>query len=232
MCPTNKKLFGVPLDTRLAKYTALAGAALAAPAIPNTEAAIVYSGPVNIVIPVTTAGVYLNVVSNVSNTDLTLAPGWDVNPFGSASLAWFGPSPAATSGYVNNFPGGTSATLVDNLPIGTPISNALGYTWATDTTASETSGVTAFNLNSDNNYVGFRFVDPSINGGAVSFGWLQIHLGATSNDPTRAITGYAYENTGGAILAGAVPEPSTTALLGVMAAGAVGVRAWRKRKAA
>ena len=32
--------------------------------------------------------------------------------------------------------------------------------------------------------------------------------------------------------AGAVPEPSTFALLGVMAAGAFGVREWRKRKAA
>ena len=29
-----------------------------------------------------------------------------------------------------------------------------------------------------------------------------------------------------------IPEPSTTALLGVMAVGALGVRAWRKRKAA
>ena len=48
----------------------------------------------------------------------------------------------------------------------------------------------------------------------------------------RAIVEYAYENTGAPILAGAIPEPSTLALLSVMGLGAVGVRAWRKRKAA
>ena len=42
---------------------------------------------------------------------------------------------------------------------------------------------------------------------------------------------YAYEDSGAGIQAG-VPEPTTMALLGVMAAGALGVRAWRKRKAA
>jgi hypothetical protein len=65
----------------------------------------------------------------------------------------------------------------------------------------------------------------------VAFGWLQIHLGATQIDTSRKIIGYAYENTGAAIPAGVVPEPTTMALLGVMAAGALGVREWRKRKA-
>src|SRR3954452_14465028 len=39
------------IDGRLAAYAALATAALAAPAIPNADAAVVYSGPVNINVP-------------------------------------------------------------------------------------------------------------------------------------------------------------------------------------
>lgn len=229
MSPINRNILGVRIDKRLASYAAFAGAALAAPAIPNADATIVFSGPVNILIPATTAGVYLNVVSGVNATAPAGAPGWDVNPFSSSGFSWFAATPSATSGYIVNFPGGTSATLVDNLPIGTLVQNA-GFTFGTNS-AVETTGLTAWNLNSDNNYVGFRFVDPSVNGGAVAFGWVQVHLGATLTDPSRAIIAYAYENSGAPIPVG-VPEPSTVAFLGVMAAGALGVREWRKRKAA
>ena len=45
MSPFNKKL--TPINGRLAAYATLAGAALAAPAIPSADATIVYSGIVN-----------------------------------------------------------------------------------------------------------------------------------------------------------------------------------------
>jgi len=216
------------MDGKLAAYAALAGATLAAPAIPSADASIVYSGVVSIVIPATTSGVYLNVVTGVNNVSPGLVPGWDINPYNSTNLSFFGASPSASSGYIVNFPGGSSATLVDNLPIGTPI-QAAGFTFGT-INAAETTGTTTFNLNSDNNYVGFRFQNEAA-GNQVQFGWVQIHLGATYTDASRKIIGYAYENTGAAIPAG-IPEPTTFALLGVMAAGALGVREWRKRKAA
>lgn len=228
MSPRNLKI-SPRVDGRLAAYATLAGAALAAPAIPNADADIISSGPVNIVIPLTTAGVYINVVTGVNNPVPGNVPGWDLNPFSASGLSWFAATPTATSGYVQNFTGGASATLVDNLAIGSPIGGTFGYTWATNT-GSETTGITAFNLNSNNNYVGFRFVDAGVNGGAVCYGWAQVHIGASLTDPSRAIIAYAYDNTGATIPAG-VPEPSTMALLGVMAAGALGVRAWRKRKA-
>jgi hypothetical protein len=157
-------------------------------------------------------------------------PGWDINPFSSTTLSWFAATPSAQHGYIINLPGGTSATLVDNLPLGTLI-QAAGFTFGTNN-AVETTGPTAWNLNSNNNYVGFRFLNEGTS--TVDFGWAQVHLGATLTDTTRAIIGYAYDDSGAGILSGAttsVPEPSTTALLGVMAAGALGVRAWRKRKA-
>ena len=215
------------VDTRLAACAAAAGASLAV--VPSSDAVIVYSGPVNLVVPATTAGLYLNVVTGVSNTVPGSAPGWDVNPFGSTTLVFFNPTAPVGGVYVVNFPGGTSATLPDNLPLGTLISALNGYGSGT----GESTGITAFTLNSSNNYVGFRFTEATLNGGAVTYGWFQIQIGATL--ATRSIVGYAYENAVGVGIAAGdtgVPEPTTLALLGVMAAGALGVRAWRGRKVA
>ena len=206
------------MDGRLAAYATLAGVALAAPALaPSADASIVYSGAVNILIPATTAGVYLNVQTGVNNPNPAAVPGWDVNPYGSTNLTLF--NPAAPSGGV--YEGAASAF---NLAPGTPVTPAGPYS----------SGLYGpLNLNSDNNYVGFRFQNEAA-ANQTQYGWFQIHLGASSTDPARAIIGYAFENTGANINVGdtGVPEPTTTALLGVMAAGALGVRAWRKRKAA
>ena len=216
------------VDTRLAACAAAAGASLAV--VPSSDATIVYSGVVSINIPATTAGVYLNVVTGVNNVSPGLAPGWDVNPYGSTTLIFFNPTAPAGGVYVVNAPGGSSTTLPDNLPFGFLISALNGYGSGT----GESTGTTAFTLNSTNNYVGFRFTEATLNGGAVTYGWFQISLGATLASP-RSIVGYAYENTAGlGIAAGdtGVPEPTTLALLGVMAAGALGVRAWRGRKVA
>jgi len=212
------------VDTRLAACAAVAaGAAVAAP---PAEATIVYSGPVNINIPVTTAGVYLNVVTGVNNPNPASVPGWDVNPYSSSTLSFFNPAAPAGGVYVTGL--GSSTTLVDNLPLGTLINAGSVY----GSGNGETTGATAFTLNSSNNFVGFRFTEATLNGGATAYGWFQISLGATLTAP-RAIVGFAYEDgVGVGIQAGAIPEPSTFALLGVMAAGAFGVREWRKRKAA
>ena len=212
-------------NARLAGYAALAGAALAAPAV--ADAAIIYSGPVNIGIPSTTAGVYLNVVTGVNNISPGAVPGWDVNPFGSSAFSLFNPTAPSGGVYVVNAPGGTSATAPDNLAFGTLISAASGFGSGT----GETTGITAFNLNSSNNLVGFRFQNEAA-GNAIQYGWMRISLSTTTIAQPRLIVEYAYDDSGVGILAGAVPEPSTFALLGVMAAGALGVREWRKRKAA
>ena len=87
MSPFNKKL--TRIDGRLAAYATLAGAALAAPAIPSADATIIYSGIVNINIPSTTAGVYLNVVTGVFNINAGPGPGWDVNPYSATGIKLF-----------------------------------------------------------------------------------------------------------------------------------------------
>jgi hypothetical protein len=216
MSPRNQKLSAC-MDGRLAAYATLAGVALAAPALaPTADASIVYSGAVNIAIPITTAGVYLNVQTGVNNPNPASVPGWDVNPYGSTSLILF--NPAAPAGGV--YEGAANAF---NLALGTPVTAAGPYS----------AGTYNPTLNSTSNYVGFRFQNEAA-GNQTQYGWFQMSFGTSATDPARAIIGYAYENTGLPINVGdtGVPEPTTTALLGVMAAGAFGVRAWRKRKAA
>jgi hypothetical protein len=204
------------MDGRLAAYATLAGVALAAPAlVPSADASIVYSGAVNIPITVTVDGVYLNVVTGANSPTASNVPGWDVNPYGSTNITLF--NPGAPAGGV--YEGAASAF---NLAPGTPVTAAGPYS----------SGLYGpLNLNSTNNYVGFRFQNEAA-GNQTQYGWFQMSIGTSATDPARSIIGYAYEDSGANINVGQVPEPTTTALLGVMAAGALGVRAWRKRKAA
>ena len=225
MSPFNKKLNRI--DGRLAAYATLAGAALAAPAIPNADATLILSGPVNINIPSTTSGVYLNLSSGVFSTAPASAPGWDINPWSSSVFnVWANLSTETSNGVISNFTGGNSATLTDNVPMGTLVDGTWTYG---RTNSSETSGLTAFTFNSSNNLVGIRFFNNTTN--TLNFGWVRFSLSGTAASQPRTIVEYGYDDSGAGVLAG-VPEPSTVALLGVMAAGAVGVRAWRKRKAA
>jgi hypothetical protein len=204
------------VDTRLAACAAVAaGAAVSAP---PAEATIIWSGPVSINIPSTFAGIYLNVVTGLVFPNQT--GGWDINPYGATALQTFVPTGGGTVG--------TTATYF-NLTPGTLISAASVY----DTGASVIDPGTPLNFNSSNNIIGFRFTEATLNGGAVAYGWIRISLSASAFSQPRMVVEYAYENSQGVgINAGAIPEPSTFALLGVMAAGALGVREWRKRKAA
>jgi hypothetical protein len=216
------------LDARLAAYAAVAAAALAAPALPSADATIVWSGNVNINVPTTTSGIYINLVTGVFGTTPASAPGWDLNPWGSTTNAfWANNAASPLSGVVNNFAGGTSATLIDNLTIGTLINGTFTFG---RTNGSELTGPTAFTFSSSSNFIGFQFLNEATN--QMNFGWAQFQLGATAGAQPRTLLQFAYENTGAAIAVGAVPEPTTYALFGMVAAGAAGLRAWRRRKAA
>lgn len=212
------------VDTRLAACAAAAGASLAV--VPATQADIIYSGMVNLNVPSTTAGIYLNVVNGVFGTTPASAPGWNLNPWGSTTFnVWANNTADAMAGVISGL--GGSTTLVDNLAFGTLVDGSGVYA---RTGSSETTGATAFTLNGTTNYIGFRFFNTAT--GAVNYGWASFTLGATTGGQPRTLVSFAYDNTGAGINVGAIPEPSTFALLGVMAMGALGVRAWRKRKAA
>jgi len=175
----------------------------------QADAAIVYSGVVNINIPSTTSGIYLNVVTGVSNTVPASAPGWDVNPWSSTTLNFFNPTAPAGGVYM------TTSTGVTNLAPGTVIGPASLWT----------SGAAAgFNLNSSNNIVGFRFNNEAT--GQVHYGWMRLSVAGTLSAQPRAIVEYAYESTPGTAIVAkdGVPTPGAASLLAIGAAGLAGRR--------
>ena len=215
MSPFNKTL--IPFNGRLAAYATLAGAALAAPAIPSADATVVYSGIVNYSIGNTFDGLYINFVTGATGTSSSAVPGANFNPYnGGSGLQFF------WNGGMN---GGLSldATTYATLAFGTPISSANTYLNTTSATA------TAAWQAGSSLYLGVRLTNSMTS--AVNYGWVHLNTTGTTGFPAT-IVDYAYEDSGASITAGQVPEPTTFALLGVMAAGALGVRAWRKRKAA
>jgi hypothetical protein len=178
----------------------------------SADAAIVYSGVVNLNIPITTNGLYLNVVTGANNlpssTGGSTVPGWDINPYSTNGFGLFSPSSLAGGVYVV-----TSATTAANLVPGTTVGAASTYG------SGATSVVSQWNLSSSNNYVGFRFQNEAT--GQVHYGWFQVLFGSAANVSPRLLVAYAYEDQPGvSINAGVVPEPAS---LGLLALGAVGL---------
>ncbi len=208
------------LRTRLAQFDkrwlgvglAAAGAGTGVVVAPQTaDAAIVYSGPVNINIPSTTAGIYLNVVTGVFNASPGLAPGWDVNPWNASGLGLFNPSAPAGGVYVNTAAAGTTAL---NLAPNTLISAASLFGSNASTNNAQ------WVLNSSNNLIGFRLQDETA-GNAIKYGWMRISLSAGPGSQPRSIVEYAYESQAGVGIPAGVPEPATMSLLALGAVGAL-----------
>ncbi len=190
---------------------------------PQAQAQIIATGLVSIPIPVNFAGVYVNVRTNA--TAGAAFASFDVNPYGGSYLRWFAPGPAAQHGLMDA--GGSSLTLIDNLAPGTLVDGTAVFTGGTTNRNVELTGATAFILDSDDNYVGFRFFNETT--AAINFGWMQIHLGPTITDASRTILRYAYEASGAPINVAAVPEPSSFALLSLGAAGLIARRRLRRQ---
>jgi hypothetical protein len=213
-------------DARLAAYATLAGIILGSTAA--AKATIVYSGPININIPSTADGIYINLVTGLTGTSAASVPGWDISPWGTTTFNVWANNPASpNSGIITNWPGGTSSTLTDNIG---PVSLEgaqfpIDSSWNFGRTSSiETTGSTTFLLNSNQNWIGYRFLNEQT--GMYNYGWARFSLASSFGGQPRTLVEYAFENNGGPIL----PEPSTNALLTLFAAGAFGIRAWRRKR--
>jgi len=78
-------------------------------------------------------------------------------------------------------------------------------------------------LHSGTQYVGFKF----LLGSQTDYGWASI----TISSHNITFNNWAYETSGAAIAAGAVPEPANAAAgLGLLALGAAGVSAYKRRR--
>ena len=186
----------------------------------QAQAVIVWSGNVNLAIPATTNGLYLNVLTGANNlpggTGGATVPGWDINPWGTPGLGFFNPTTPAGGVYVLS-----AAATAANLAVGTSISGASTFG------AGSTANVAQWTLNSSNNYFGFRFLNEG--GGTVHYGWARLAFGATVAE--RSLVSYAFESSPlTAIPAGVIPEPGTYALMGLGLAGLL--FAVRRRKQA
>jgi MYXO-CTERM domain-containing protein len=200
----------------------LPGAALFLNGQEAADAAITYMVPGSpIAIPNTTAGVYLVLDTGVVGASAAATPGWDINPFGSASLLkWFtdttvGAGNAIASSLVT---GG----LVQSVPLNTDFTT-LTY----DPAAYNLSSVPAI-LAGGTHFIAVQFLSGTA---VVNNAWVQITAASPGGFPAT-IDRWAFAPVGEAFLVGqtaAVPEASSSAL-GLLAAGAAGLR--RRRRAA
>ena len=195
------------LDVHFAALAAVAVVAVVGGA-QKAEAAVVYSGPLNIAIPNTIDGLYINLVTGAATTPAS-NPGYDLNPY-------------VSGGNWNMFEGtgcteigvGTTFTA---LSAGTPIDGTGAFINGSIFPAA--FGTTAI--------LGVRFLRESDS--ATLFGWVRLTLpGSPFATGAGTLVDYAYENTGAGINAGAT-TPAPTAGMAVLALGGVGMLGRRRK---
>ena len=196
------------MKTRLLLSTLLVLAAASA-----GHASIVWSGPVNLPVPFTFDGLYLNPCTGA--TAATQPADWNTAP-------WINPFFGGV--YIGNDallrPVIIGADQVVNLGAGVTISAARTFV-AGESGSTTHVGPSAqqFQLGTPG-YLGFAF-EPAT-GGATHYGWVQITI---RNTGAGTIHDWAYDDAAGTgIPAGAVPEPGSALLLGL------GAAAWAVRR--
>ena len=186
----------------------------------NSADATIITFNTPLVVPQTFAGVYINLETAVTGGSAGANPGWDFNPYLSASGLGFYWSPAA-NGAAQGVSTGVGSNFFADLAPGTVINASSPFTGAIQ-------GTTANFRDTGTSILGFRFTNSS---GVVNFGYAVITTTATNGFPAT-IQSWSFEDSGGAITV--IPEPSTTALLTISALvlGALGLRKWRQQSAA
>ncbi len=196
--------------SRLPAYTRVAlGSITTASAIGTTDAAVVYFD-VNPdqTIPNATGITFgnINLVTGTYSLNDSTTPSFLLGSSGSGpEFVGYQIEAAALGGYYTY-----------QFAAGTPISGALTFTSAPGTPAYWGPG--------DSGYLGLRI---DLGGGNYNYGWAQVSVADPASSIT--ITGFAFEGEPNTpIEAGAVPEPSTYALLAL--AGLFGAAVWHQRR--
>ena len=213
-------------EGRLTAYTKITvGSLAAASAFGSAHAAIVLFD----VDPAKTIGVAGTPLPDqtLSFTDINIGAGTYTSAIGYGAPT---PTPTTPSLWFtiegNDFFGATGAggmglvTLFGDLqplPVGTEINSASKYNASVGSnlwTSSQTA------------YVGLVLADELSN---TNYGWIALDYVANGSATTLTVSGFAFEDTPGSpIIAGAIPEPSTYALLAL--AGLFGAAVWHHRR--
>ncbi len=226
-----------PFERRLAGYALACGAAVLG--ANQADAGVHYSGPLNQSygpIPVAGTSDPTNTVevdfNGDSNLDFIAVNGFDDNedPFDGDADIVRGLVGASAGIVFDNVLGDGFAA---NLSAGTLISGASDFGKTTqklsiDSVPTPSIGAAAPWNAGASGYVGVSFFT---NGGAdINFGWVELEIGSGYE---VILKGYAYEDVPlTAIVTGAIPEPSSLALLACGAAGVFALNAARKRRVA
>ncbi|MEO5732748.1 MAG: hypothetical protein ABIQ87_03545, partial [Rubrivivax sp.] len=154
--------------------------------------AVVINRVASISVPNDTDGIYLNLVTGVSNSNAGLVPGYDINPYstGTSLAFYFGGTGAP------NF--GVGSPAYTDLTVGSVVSAASVFQQSAQTVAS-----TAFQ-SAGNHILGLSFLNEAT--GVTNYGYLRLNVSGTAGFPVT-ITGWSYENMGAAITVAVVPEP-------------------------
>ena len=192
---------------------ALAGTA----AMTNDAHAVVINFTTPIAVPNTFAGVYINLLTGANAVTTAAVPGWDFGPWGNSNTLtffWNTTLPSNGGGVA-----GSAAGPYLSLPLGSVISSASTFS------ASAVSAQTAAFQTTGTRWLGFRFFNEATS--AINYGYVTMQTTSPLGFPAT-ITGWSFENNGGAITV--VPEPASALMLsmGALALGAVGLR--RKRR--
>ena len=196
------------LDVHFAALAAVGAVAGIGAVAQNTNAAVVYSGTLNIAIPNTIDGLYVNFVTGAATTPASNA-GFDINPYNSGTQ-WnmFEGAGATELGVGSTFTAVPSGTLIDGSGA---FINGSGYPAAFGTTA----------------ILGVRFLRESDS--ATLFGWVRLTLPGAGGPATGpgTLVDYAYEDTAGVGINAGVPAP--TAGMAVLAFGGLGLLSRRRK---
>jgi uncharacterized repeat protein (TIGR01451 family) len=183
---------------RLVSRAALLVEATALCVCSTTAMAAVVDSPItNIAVPVTTAGVYINVVTGLSGT-AAATPGWDLNPWGTtAARLWANNAASPNDGLAAT--GAAPSVLVP----GDTVSGASTFV----RTPAATPGV-GFGTTQDA-YLGFRFRNETT--GVDNFGYARVTTTSATTGLPIVVVCARYENTGAAITVAACGAGADTA---------------------
>jgi hypothetical protein len=212
-------------SSSVAMRLGMCAAALAGIVAPVADAnAVVVTTVASIPVPANIDGVYINFLTGATGTSAAAVPGWDFDPYATGtSLSFFWPTLTAPA---NTFGGAAASATGPYLALaaGATISSAstfVALTASANTVAFQTTGP---------HILGFRFYNEATS--ATNYGYVTIMNTAPSGFPAT-ITGWSYENSGGAItIPSAVPEVSSAAMLslGALALGALNLRKLRRQR--
>jgi len=198
--------------------TAGIGVAASLGASPSARAEFVYSGVVSIDIPSSADGLFLDLDTGTFGSSRDSIAGWDLNIYGIGTMMIAG---QGDFGFMASQ--GSSSSLIDNLQFRTEIGSGSEFT--TGPLGIETAGAHAFNFNSSQNLLGFRFRHSGT--GQYHYGWMRLQLAGSDFSQPKAIFEYLWEDTPGTWTnAGVIPAPGAVALLSAVPC----LLRWRRRR--